>query len=119
LLLPDPKPSELEIVTTKLKRHKSPGSDQIPTELIRAGGEKLQSQVHKLINSVWSKEKLPAQWEFIVVPIYEKGNNSDCSHYQGMSLVLTSYKIVSSIHLSRLNPYVVEIFGGSSVWVST
>jgi hypothetical protein len=36
-----------------LKRYKSPGSDQIPAELIRAGSEILHSKIHKLIKSIW------------------------------------------------------------------
>jgi hypothetical protein len=44
----------VEIAIAKLKKYKSPGSDQIPTELIQAGGEKLLSATHKLINSVWN-----------------------------------------------------------------
>ena len=34
-----PKPSafEVEMAIEKLKRHKSPGTDQIPAELIKAG----------------------------------------------------------------------------------
>jgi hypothetical protein len=31
----------------KLKRHKSPGIDQIPAELIKAGGRKIHSEIHK------------------------------------------------------------------------
>jgi hypothetical protein len=37
--VPDPSPVEAEIATAKLKRFRSPGSDQIPSELIKAGGE--------------------------------------------------------------------------------
>jgi hypothetical protein len=36
-LVPDPSPFEVEIAVAKLKRYKSPGSDQIPAELIQAG----------------------------------------------------------------------------------
>jgi hypothetical protein len=49
----------VEIAIEKLKKYKSPGSDQIPAELIQAGGRILLSVIHKLINSVWNKEKLP------------------------------------------------------------
>jgi hypothetical protein len=38
-LVPDPSPFEVLIAIAKLKRYKSPGSDQIPAELIQAGGE--------------------------------------------------------------------------------
>jgi hypothetical protein len=43
----DPNSFEFEIVIAKLKRYISPGSDQIPEELIQAGGEILQS--HNII----------------------------------------------------------------------
>jgi hypothetical protein len=36
---PDPSLFEVDIATAKLKRYKSPGSDQILAELIQAGGE--------------------------------------------------------------------------------
>jgi hypothetical protein len=37
-LVPEPSAFEVEMAIEKLKRHKSPGTDQIPTELIKAGG---------------------------------------------------------------------------------
>jgi hypothetical protein len=51
-LVPSPSRLEVDIAIAKLKKYKSPGSDQIPTELIQAGGEILLSAIHKLINSV-------------------------------------------------------------------
>ena len=48
----------------KLKRHKSPGIDQIPTELITAGGRTIRCEIHKLINCIYNKEKLPGVEEF-------------------------------------------------------
>jgi hypothetical protein len=73
-----------------LKKYKSPGSDQIPTELIQAGGEILLSEIHKLVNCVWNKEELPDQWkESIIVPIHKKGDKTDCNNYRGISLLST------------------------------
>ena len=37
-LVPEPSASEVELAIDKLKSHKSPGIDQIPAELIKAGG---------------------------------------------------------------------------------
>jgi hypothetical protein len=72
-LVPEPSSSEVEIAIEKLKRYKSPGIDQIPAELIQAGGNILRSEIHKLINCIWNKEELPEQWkESIIVPIYKK-----------------------------------------------
>jgi hypothetical protein len=47
----------------QVEKYKSPGSDQIPAELIQSGVEILLSEIHKLINSVWNKEELPDQWK--------------------------------------------------------
>jgi hypothetical protein len=43
-------------------QYKSPTSDQIQAELIQAGGETLVSAIHKFINCIWKKEKLPKQY---------------------------------------------------------
>jgi hypothetical protein len=51
-LVPEPCPFEIEIATAKLKTYKSPGSDQIPANMIQAGSETSRSEVHKLINSI-------------------------------------------------------------------
>jgi hypothetical protein len=94
---------EVENAIEKLKKYKSPGTGLIPAELIQAGGKILLSAIHKQINSVWNKEELPDQWkESIIVPIVKKGDKTDCNNYRGMSLLLTSYKILSNILLSRL-----------------
>jgi hypothetical protein len=42
----------IKMAVAKLKRYKSPGSGQIPAELIQAGGETLQSEIHKVFNSI-------------------------------------------------------------------
>jgi hypothetical protein len=93
-----------------LKKYKSPGSDQIPAELIKTRGEILLSAIHKLINSVWKKEELSDQWkESITVSIHKKGDKTDCNNYHGKSLLSTSYKILSNILHSKLSPYIDEI----------
>jgi len=87
-------------------------------ELIQAGGNTVCSELYKSINSIWNKEELPQQWkEFVIVLIY-KADKTDCSNYRGISLLQTTYKMLSCILLSRLMPYVDKMIGGSSVWVS-
>jgi hypothetical protein len=96
----------------KLKKYKSPGSYQILAELYQAGGEILVSVVHNLITSIWNKEELPDQWkESIIVPIHKIGDKTDCNNYRGISLLSTSYNILTNILLSRLSPYLDEITG--------
>jgi len=68
------------MATEKTKGHNSPGNDQIPAKLIKTGGRKICSEIHKLVNSIWNKEELPDKWKkSINYPIYKKGDNTDCS----------------------------------------
>jgi hypothetical protein len=71
--VPQPSASEFEVATGKLKGYKSPGVDQIPAELIHAGGEILHSEFHKFIELNWNKEELPHQWKgSLTVPMHKK-----------------------------------------------
>jgi hypothetical protein len=87
-LVPGPSHREVEVTIVKLKKYKSPGSDQIPAELIQVGSETLVSEIHKLINSIWNKEELPDQWkESVIVPVHKRGDKTDCNTYCGVSLL--------------------------------
>jgi sorting nexin-29 len=57
-------------------------------------------------------EELSDQWkEPISVPVHKKGDKTDCNNCQGISLLTTSYKILSNVLLSRLRSYIDEIIG--------
>jgi hypothetical protein len=59
---------------------------------------------------IWNKEELPDKWiESVVLPIYEKCDETDCSNYRGMSLLSASYKVLSNILHFRPIPYADEI----------
>jgi hypothetical protein len=65
-----------------------------------------------LITSILKKEKLPEEWkESIMILIHKKGDKTDCNSYRGISLLPTTYKILSNILLSRLIPCAKEIIG--------
>jgi hypothetical protein len=46
-----------------------------------------------------------------VVPIHKKVDETDCSNYRGITLLSTSYKVLSNILLSRITPCADEIIG--------
>jgi len=71
----------------KLNKHKSQGINPILAQSIKARGKTTVSEIHKLINSICNKEKLPEEWnESIVVPICKKGDKTDCSNFRRTSL---------------------------------
>jgi hypothetical protein len=87
-LVPGPNHLEVKTAIAKSKKYKSPCSDQIPAELIQAGGETLLSAIHELIISIWNNEELPDQWkESIIVPIHKKSNKTNCNNYHEISLL--------------------------------
>ena len=108
--MPDSSGFEIEIAIEKLIRHKSRGINQIPAKLIKAVDKTTFSDIHKHINSIWNKEEFPEEWkESITVPIYKKGDKTDCNNYRGITLLSNTYKILTNILLSRLTPQAKEI----------
>jgi hypothetical protein len=45
----------------------------------------------------------------ITIPAYNTGDKTDCGNSRGISLLATTYKILSNVLLSRLSPYAAEI----------
>ena len=101
-LMPEPSTFvETELAIEELKNHISPGIDQIPAELIKAQGRTICYKIHKLIIDICNKEELPEEWkQSIIVHIYRKGDKVDCSNYWAISLLPSTYKILSNILLS-------------------
>ena len=111
-LVSEPSALEVELAIEKLKSHKSPGFDQIPAELIKSEDRTIRGAIHKLIIAIWNKEELPEEWkDSVIVPIHKKGDKTEGNNYRGITLLPTTYKILSNILLSRLIPYAEEIMG--------
>jgi len=42
-------------------------------------------EIHKLITSIWKKEKPPEEWkESIIIPTHKKRDKRDCNIYRGI-----------------------------------
>ena len=103
---------EVQMAIEKLKRHKSPDIDQIPAELIKAGGRTFLCEITNFIKSIWNMAEFLVDWkESIILPVSKKGYKTTYSNYRAMSHLLTTYKVFSNILLSKLTPYVEEIIG--------
>ena len=71
--MPEPNAFDVEMAIEKLKRHKSPGIDQVPAELYKAGGRTIGCEILKLIFSILNKMELPEVLkDSKIVPIYKK-----------------------------------------------
>jgi hypothetical protein len=57
-------------------------------KLLYVGAGTIFGAIHKLIISIWNKKELPEDWrESIIVPIYKKGDKTDCNNYRCISLL--------------------------------
>jgi hypothetical protein len=110
--VPEQRVFEVELANKELKHHKSTCTDQIPSELIKAGSLTIHCEIHKHILSLCNKEELSAEWKkLIILLICTKCDKTDCSNYSGTSVLPTAYKILSNILLLKLTPYAEEIIG--------
>ena len=72
----------------------------------------VHEEIHEIGRLPNTNSKLVySKFDIHYIPIYKKGNKTDCSDYRGISLLPTTYKILSSILLSSLTPYTEEIIG--------
>ena len=94
---------EIEDAITKLKKNKSPVTDEITAEMLQAGGEQLVHKIHELGNRAWKEEIIPEQCgRSILVPIPKKGDPIDCSNYRTISLINHTGKVLLMVLLNRL-----------------
>jgi len=85
--VPESSTFESEMAIEGLNRHKSPGIDQIPAEVVTAGSRTFPSEIHKLIHFIWNKEELPQEWKkSIITSIYNKCDKTNYCNYSGISL---------------------------------
>jgi len=90
----------------KLISHKSPDTDQIPTELFKAGGRTIRCKISKLIISIWNKEEIPEEWkESIIVPVYMKGDKIDLSNLVNYVQTLIQHPAVYANSIYRGNDW--------------
>jgi hypothetical protein len=66
---------EVEMAIQKLKKNKTPGTDKIPAELFKYGGNELVKYLHTIIKEIWLKEKMPVDWNLSTIcPTRKKGD---------------------------------------------
>jgi Reverse transcriptase (RNA-dependent DNA polymerase) len=103
---------EVRRIIQHLKNNKSAGNNGITAELLKAGGEKLSTELYELIKRVWKTEQMPKEWsEAILIPLHKKEDITICENYRGIALLDTSYKVLANCIKNRLEPIVERLLG--------
>jgi hypothetical protein len=50
-----------------MSNNKSPGIDNIPSELYKKGGGLLTNKIRSLIKGIWREEKVPTAWKTNII----------------------------------------------------
>ena len=74
---------EVEAAVQSLKKGESAGIDNIPAELVQAGGEDVSTAHTTICDKVWQTGEWPAPWTQSLVIIFpKKGNLQQCQNYR-------------------------------------
>ena len=93
-----------------LKKGKSPGVDNIPGELIQAGGEYMSRALLNICNQIWRDVKWPENWtKSLVITLPKKGDLKMCNNYRTLSLISHPSKVLLRVILNRLKSQAKEI----------
>ena len=101
---------EVEIALASLKKGKSAGVDNIPAELVQAGGETMIDVLTEICNRIWRTGEWPTPWtQSLIITLPKKGNLQLCQNYRTISLISHSSKVMLKVILNRLKPQAEEI----------
>lgn len=105
---------EVKKAIRKLKNGKAAGVDGLKAELLKYMGEDGMKLLHRIISEVWETLKVPKDWQTsVIIPIFKKGNQRECSNYRGISLLCTASKVYEMILEGRLRKGVEEKLHGA------
>lgn len=101
--MPDIDKAEIRLALRQMKNRKSPGEDQITTEMIKMGGETLEEAVIILLNKCLHQGKIPKAWHNAeVILLFKKGDIANMENYRPISLLSHLYKLLTKIITNRL-----------------
>ena len=94
----------------KLKNNKSPFSDKIRNEMIKASIDTLMPVYEKLFNSILIQGTMPQTWcGGLITPIYILVGRSDPANYRGICVSSFLVKLFCSILNQRLLECIVSL----------
>ena len=101
---------EIEKAILSLKPGKSPGVDNVPTELLKCGGEPTAKALTALCQKIWEEKRWPREWtQSLIIPLPKKGNLRQCQNYRTISLISHPSKVMLRVILNRLKSKAEEL----------
>ena len=94
-----PNAAETDAAIKQLQTGKAPGSDGIPAEVFKAGGETLITHFTMMFQVFWVNGQHPRDFrDANIIHLYKsKGDRSSCKNHRGISLLSIAGKILARI----------------------
>lgn len=93
---------EFEKAMQDLPDRKATGCDDIPSELIKKGGEKMKTALLQLIRKIYETGEIPEDFQkCVMVSIPKKASATTCEQHRTLSLLSDASKILIRIILKR------------------
>ena len=103
-----------------MKKGKSAGVDNIPAELVQAGGEDVIAALTTICSTIWQTGEWPTPWtQSLVITLPRKGNLQQCQNYRTINLISHPSKVMLKINLNRLKPQAEKILAGEQASFKT
>ncbi|KAG1932899.1 hypothetical protein F2P79_020886 [Pimephales promelas] len=99
--------AEVTEVVKKLLGGKAPGVDEIRPEYLKSLDVVGLSWLTRLCNIAWRSGTVPLGWQnWVVVPLFKKGDRRVCSNYRGITLLSLPGKVYARVLERRIRPIV-------------
>ena len=100
----------MEAAVQSLKKGKSAGVNNIPAELVQAGGEDVITALTTIDDKIWQTGKWQTPWtQSLVITLPKKGNLQQCQNYRTISFISHPSKVMLKIILNTLKPQAEKI----------
>ena len=95
--------AEIEKALKEMKKNKSPGNDQLTSDIIRLGGYEALKQITTIFNNILRTQKIPHEWkEAKIIILFKKGDRKDIKNYRPISLLSHMYKLFTRVLQKRM-----------------
>ena len=97
---------ELEKELKLTKNEKTPGQDNINSELHKCAPEEFKLRLLQFLNNIYRENCTSDEWRnAFITPIFKKGDRREPKNYTGISILNTCYKIYSKILNMKLQDF--------------
>ena len=93
-----------------MEKRESARVDNIPAELVQAGGEDVFTALTTICNKIWQTGEWPTLLtQSLVIMLPKKGNLQQCQNYRTISFISHPSEVMLKIILNRLKPQAEKI----------